>query len=140
MKLKYLYWRDEEMWLGYLEDYPDYWTQGETEAELRENLADLYTDLSGGTIPNARRWGVTSSGTAGGTATLARKFLNPSPDTAKSRTTLPDISSACSATIMLSVEDAGVIVVPTPSDIEECEDGGDEEGGVGLRPCIASAL
>lgn len=57
MKLKHLYWRDEEMWLGYLEDYPDYWTQGESEAELRENLADLYTDLSGGTIPNARRIG-----------------------------------------------------------------------------------
>jgi predicted RNase H-like HicB family nuclease len=30
------------MWLGYLEDYPDYWTQGETEAALRENLLDIY--------------------------------------------------------------------------------------------------
>ena len=55
MTLKHVYWRDEERWLGYLEDYPDYWTQGESEGELRENLVDLYTDLSGDHIPNARR-------------------------------------------------------------------------------------
>ncbi len=30
------------MWLGYLEEFPDYWTQGITEAELRENLIDLH--------------------------------------------------------------------------------------------------
>ena len=29
------------MWLGYLEEYPDYWTQGESEQELRANLADI---------------------------------------------------------------------------------------------------
>ena len=27
--LKYTFWQDEEMWLGYLEEYPDYMTQGE---------------------------------------------------------------------------------------------------------------
>ena len=55
MKQKYVYWQDEGVWLGYLEDYPDYWTQGESEAELRENLVDIYKDLSGGVIPNVRR-------------------------------------------------------------------------------------
>ncbi len=55
MKPKYVYWQDEEMWLGYLEDYPDYWTQGESEEELKENLLDLYQDLSGGEVPNVRR-------------------------------------------------------------------------------------
>lgn len=40
-KKKFTYWQDEDMWLGYLEEYPDYWTQGETEAELRENLLDI---------------------------------------------------------------------------------------------------
>ena len=55
MKPKYVYWQDDGMWLGYLEEYPDYWTQGESEAELRENLVDLYKDLSGGNIPNVRR-------------------------------------------------------------------------------------
>jgi hypothetical protein len=54
-KRKFTYWQDGEMWLGYLEDYPDYWTQGESETELRENLLDLYKDLSGGNIPNVRR-------------------------------------------------------------------------------------
>ena len=39
------------MWLGYLERYPDYWTQGETQEELRGNLRDLYRDLTGGNIP-----------------------------------------------------------------------------------------
>ena len=53
---KYVYWQDEEIWLGYLEEYPDYWTQGETEDELRENLVDIYRELTSGTIPNVRRF------------------------------------------------------------------------------------
>jgi hypothetical protein len=32
---KYLYWQDDGMWLGYMEEYPDYWTQGETIDEYR---------------------------------------------------------------------------------------------------------
>ncbi len=55
MKKKYVYWQDDDIWLGYLEEYPDYWIQGETEAELKENLLDIYQELSGGTIPNARK-------------------------------------------------------------------------------------
>ncbi|MDZ8085641.1 MAG: hypothetical protein RMY16_08610 [Nostoc sp. DedQUE12b] len=49
---KYVYWQDEEMWLGYLEEYPDYWTQAETENELKENLTDIYKELTSETIPN----------------------------------------------------------------------------------------
>ncbi len=45
----------KSLWLGYLEEYPDYWTQGESEVELQENLVDLYKDLSSGVISNARR-------------------------------------------------------------------------------------
>ncbi|MDQ3460184.1 MAG: type II toxin-antitoxin system HicB family antitoxin [Deinococcota bacterium] len=55
MKLRYVYWQDEGTWLGYLEEFPDYWTQAESEIELRENLVDLYKELSGGNIPNVRR-------------------------------------------------------------------------------------
>ena len=47
---KYIYWQARAMWLGYLEEYPDYWTQGETEEELRENLIDIYKELTSGTI------------------------------------------------------------------------------------------
>ncbi|MDY7014392.1 MAG: hypothetical protein SVX43_12480 [Cyanobacteriota bacterium] len=52
---KYVYWQDEEMWLGYLEEYPDYWTQAESEEELKENLLDLYKDFTSKAIPNIRR-------------------------------------------------------------------------------------
>lgn len=52
---KYVYWQDEEMWLGYLEEYADYWTQAETEEELKENLVDLYQELTSGAIPHVRR-------------------------------------------------------------------------------------
>jgi predicted RNase H-like HicB family nuclease len=55
MKQKFVYWQDDGMWLGYLEEFPDYWTQGATEAELRQNLVDLHKDLTGGEIPHVRR-------------------------------------------------------------------------------------
>ena len=45
----------KDMWLGYLEDYPDYWTQGESERELRDNLLDIYKDVSEGNILDVRR-------------------------------------------------------------------------------------
>ena len=43
------------MCLGYLEEFPDYLTQGETLPELEENLRDLYRDLTSGEIPGVRR-------------------------------------------------------------------------------------
>ena len=43
------------MLLGYLEEFPDYWTQGESLEDLQEHLKDLYSDLIAGAIPNVRR-------------------------------------------------------------------------------------
>ena len=54
-KTRFIYWHDDNWWLGYLEEYPDYMTQGETLEELKENLQDLYKDLSGGKIPCVRK-------------------------------------------------------------------------------------
>ena len=54
-KLKYIYWQDDGMWLGYLEDYPDYMTQGESIEELQDNLKDIYKELASGTIPHVRK-------------------------------------------------------------------------------------
>jgi hypothetical protein len=34
MKTKYIYWKDGEFWLGYLDEYPDYQIQGTTLEEL----------------------------------------------------------------------------------------------------------
>ena len=42
--LRYVYWQDGEFWLGYLEDYPDYMTQGESLEDLQDHLRDLYAD------------------------------------------------------------------------------------------------
>lgn len=54
-KIRYVFWQEEGFYLGYLEEYPDYMTQGETLEELRENLKDIYGDLSGGLIPAVRK-------------------------------------------------------------------------------------
>jgi hypothetical protein len=53
--IKIVYWQDGDAWLGYLQDYPDYQTQGETLDDLKEHLRDLYTDISGGHIPGIRK-------------------------------------------------------------------------------------
>ena len=54
-KKRYIFWKDDDMWLGYLEEYPDYMTQAETIEELQENLRDIYSDLTNGNIPCVRR-------------------------------------------------------------------------------------
>jgi len=56
-RIKYTYWQgdDDDMWLGYLEEYPDYMTQGETFEELKENLRDIYNELESGNIPCVRK-------------------------------------------------------------------------------------
>lgn len=56
-KIKFKYWQDEDFWVGFLLEYPDYLTQGKTLEELREHLADLYKELSGGEIAGVRRVG-----------------------------------------------------------------------------------
>jgi predicted RNase H-like HicB family nuclease len=55
MTTRYVYWQVDEMWLGYLEEFPDYWTQGASIEDLEEHLKDLYNELTSGAIPNVRR-------------------------------------------------------------------------------------
>jgi predicted RNase H-like HicB family nuclease len=52
---RYVYWRDGNQWLGHLEEFPDYLTQGESLEDLQDNLKDLYRDLTSGEIPGVRR-------------------------------------------------------------------------------------
>ena len=54
---KFIYWEDENMWIGYLQEYPDYWTEGESFEILKENLKDIYNEIISGTIPNIRNIG-----------------------------------------------------------------------------------
>jgi predicted RNase H-like HicB family nuclease len=53
--VKYVSWEEDGGWLGYLQDYPDYWTQGETLDDLKEHLRDLYADLTSGHISGIRK-------------------------------------------------------------------------------------
>lgn len=43
--IKFKYWQDQKFWIGYLEEYPDYITQGESFEELKENLTDIFNEL-----------------------------------------------------------------------------------------------
>ena len=51
----FTYWQDGEAWLGFLDEFPDYLTQGESLDDLKAHLADLYRDLTSGEIPCVRR-------------------------------------------------------------------------------------
>ena len=46
MDLTYTYWEGENGWLvGYLNNYPEQWTQGKNIKELEEMLLDLYVNF-----------------------------------------------------------------------------------------------
>jgi predicted RNase H-like HicB family nuclease len=49
--LKITYWQDGEFWLGYINEYPDYVTQGTSLDDLIEHLKDIYHDLSEDLVP-----------------------------------------------------------------------------------------
>ena len=55
MTVRYTSLQESVQWLGYLEQYPDYWTQGETLEDLNAHLRELHEDLSNDRIPKARR-------------------------------------------------------------------------------------
>ena len=46
MNLSYTYWKSNEVgYVGYLNQYPDYWTQGQNIDELERMLVSLYGDI-----------------------------------------------------------------------------------------------
>lgn len=55
--MKFVYYQESDLWVGWLEEYPDYRTQGATLEELKQNLKDIYKDLSTGKIPHIRKYG-----------------------------------------------------------------------------------
>ena len=47
MELSYTFWEAEEGgFIGFINQLPDYWTQGETIDELEKMLASLYADMA----------------------------------------------------------------------------------------------
>jgi len=54
-RVKFVYWEEDGAWIGYLQEYPDYWTQGETLDDLKDHLCDLYRDLTSGELAGIRK-------------------------------------------------------------------------------------
>ena len=57
MRIPYTYWKDESFYIGHLNEFPEYETQGRTLEELQENLLDIYKDIASEEIPYIKRIG-----------------------------------------------------------------------------------
>ncbi|MFZ5630336.1 MAG: type II toxin-antitoxin system HicB family antitoxin [Spirochaetota bacterium] len=58
MKLAFTYWQENDgKYLGYLNDFPDHWTQGEDLDDLKVHLNDLYQDFTNHQTPGIKRVG-----------------------------------------------------------------------------------
>jgi predicted RNase H-like HicB family nuclease len=56
MTTKFTYWQEDDgKLLGYLNDYPDHWTQGESLQDLKEHLRDLHETFTAEVIPGIRK-------------------------------------------------------------------------------------
>jgi len=53
--IKYTFWQDGEFFIGFLNDYPDYETQGFLKEELLQNLKSLLKDIETEEIPFIRK-------------------------------------------------------------------------------------
>ena len=54
----FTYWRESDgQFLGYLNAYPDHWTQGKDLEDLKVQLLDLYHEFSKQDLPGIRKIG-----------------------------------------------------------------------------------
>ncbi len=53
MKINIIYKKEDKWYVGHLQEYPDYESQGKTLDELKENLLDIYNDIKQGLVPEA---------------------------------------------------------------------------------------
>ena len=52
------YWQEQDgVFLGYLNEFPDHWTQGETLDDLKEHLKNLHETFNSESIPGIKRVG-----------------------------------------------------------------------------------
>ncbi len=56
--MKIVYQKQDNWFIGHIQEYPDYETQGETLEELKTNLLDIYQDISNGLVPDAEPYKV----------------------------------------------------------------------------------
>ena len=56
MKAQFTYWKESDgKYLGYLNSYPDHWTQGESLDDLKAHLRDLFQLFRSEDIPGIRK-------------------------------------------------------------------------------------
>jgi len=56
MKSLITYWKESDgKFLGYLNDYPEHWTQGDDFEDLKDHLRDLHLEFSKGDLPGIRK-------------------------------------------------------------------------------------
>jgi len=53
--LQFTFWQEDDFYIGFLNDYPNYQTQGESKEELVENLKDLLIDMESAQVPYIRK-------------------------------------------------------------------------------------
>jgi predicted RNase H-like HicB family nuclease len=53
MKIKIVYKEEDGWYVGHIQEYPEYESQGKTLNELKENLLDIYNDIKQGLVSDA---------------------------------------------------------------------------------------
>ena len=53
MKLNIVYKKEKEWFIGHIQEYPDYESQGKALDELKDNLIEIYNDINKGLVPDA---------------------------------------------------------------------------------------
>jgi len=54
--LQFTFWKETDgKFLGYLNDFPDHWTQGDDLNDLKEHLKDLYDLFSSDDLPGIKQ-------------------------------------------------------------------------------------
>jgi predicted RNase H-like HicB family nuclease len=54
MKIKIIYKEEDGWYVGHIQEYPDYESQGKTLDELKENLLDIYDDIKQGLVSDVK--------------------------------------------------------------------------------------
>ena len=53
MKTNIIYKKENKWYIGHIQEYPEYESQGKTLDELRNNLIEIYHDIQNGLVPDA---------------------------------------------------------------------------------------
>jgi len=54
MKISIVYKEEDGWYVGHVQEYPEYESQGETLDELKVNLLEIYNDIKNGLVPDVK--------------------------------------------------------------------------------------